>query len=334
MRDAEPDDAAEDTPDTAAARADIEQTRADMSSTIDAIQDKLDPEVLSEQAKDTAHDVTDYAIREAKVAARELTEHAIEQARTAVQEVSGQASAALREATVGKAEHMARSASETAGGVRHTLVETIKANPLPAAVAGLSIGWLYFNRSSGYPTTGYQPPHGYTSYQGDAYRYPSAINSPTPPGGLSGAADQAPAGVGQVTDRVQQTAGQVSGQVQDAAGQVVGQVQETSGQVVEQVQHQAARAQGFLQQQLDQNPLVVGAVTIALGGVLAAMMRPTPQEDELFGETRDRLVGSAQQLTQETMHKVGQVVDQAQTAAKQEAHEQNLLPADDTQMRN
>jgi hypothetical protein len=36
---------------TAAAREDIELTRAEMTCTIDAIQDRLDPEVLSEQAK-------------------------------------------------------------------------------------------------------------------------------------------------------------------------------------------------------------------------------------------------------------------------------------------
>ena len=93
-----------------AAREDIELTRADMTSTIEAIQERLDPEVLSEQAKDTAHDVTDYAIREAKEAAREITENALQQAREVVRDVTGQARLALREATLGKVEHMARSA--------------------------------------------------------------------------------------------------------------------------------------------------------------------------------------------------------------------------------
>src|SRR5690349_12218503 len=133
---------------TTMAREDIEFTRAEMSSTIDAIQDRLDPEVLSEQAKDTAHDVTDYAIREAKEAAREITDHAIAQARAAVQDVTGQAQAALREATIGKVETMARTATETAGGWRESLIETIKANPMPAALVGLGVGWMLLNRPS------------------------------------------------------------------------------------------------------------------------------------------------------------------------------------------
>src|SRR5437764_11602332 len=103
------------------AREDIEFTRAEMSGTIDAIQDRLDPEVLSEQAKDTAHDVTDYAIREAKEAAQEITDHAIAQAREAVQDVTGQAKAALREATIGKVETMARIATDTTGGWRQSM---------------------------------------------------------------------------------------------------------------------------------------------------------------------------------------------------------------------
>jgi len=154
------------TPETEAVREEIEQTRADMSSTIEAIQDRLDPEVLSEQAKETAHDVTDYAIREAKEAAREVAEHAIEQAREAVRDMTGQARTALRGATIGKVETMAHTASETAGGWRSTFTQTVKAHPLPAAIAGLSLGWLFLNRSGG--STGTQAAYPARSYAGAA----------------------------------------------------------------------------------------------------------------------------------------------------------------------
>jgi len=333
----EPDEVVE----TAAAREEIEQTRADMSSTLEAIQEKLDPEALSEQAKDTTREVADHAIREAKVAAQEVADHAIEQGKEAVREITDQAiqqaketvremtdqaKTALREATIGKVETMAKNATETTGGLSHTVVETIKAHPLPAAVAGLSLGWLFLNRSSGAGQPGYQ---GAAAYRAPAY----GQYGPSQRGGPSGTADQIQATVGQVTDRAQQTtgqaldtAGQVAGQVQETAGHMVGQVQDTAGQVVDQAQEQVSRAQGFLQAQLDENPLVVGAVAIALGGVLAAAMHPTRREDQLLGETRDRLLGSAQELTQDTMQKVGRVMGEAQSTAKQEAQKQELLP--------
>lgn len=244
---------------TTAAREDIEATRAEMTTTIDAIQDRLDPEMLSEQAKDTAREVTDYAIREAKDAAREITEHAIEQAKDAVLEITGQATSAVREATLGKVETMARTATETAGGWRQSMFDTIKANPMPAALVGLGFGWMLLNR----------PDNSSTPRSPVFERY-------------SAGAEHAQSTVAQVTD----------------------QMQEAGEQVVEQVQEQASRAQGFLQRQLEENPLLVGAVAVAIGGVLASTVRSTSREDAMLGPTRDRLMGTAKELTQDTLQKV------------------------------
>jgi len=316
---------------TAAAREEIELTRADMTSTIDAIQDKLDPEVLSEQAKDTAHDVTDHAIREAKEAAREITDHAIAQAREAVLDITGQAKTALREATIGKVETMAHTASETAGGWRQTLVETVKANPLPAAVVGLGLGWMFLNRSSEPKSQGAGASYGqreYTSALHSSGVYGGSAYGSMPPerSGVGGLVEGGQQTVGRVADQAQQTMGHMADQVQGTAGQVADQVHETGGQVVDQVQAQASRAQSFLQRQLDENPLLVGAVAVAIGGVLAATVPVTPREDQLMGEARDRVMGTARELTQDTMHKVGRVVDEAQSAAKEEAQHQSLVP--------
>jgi predicted Holliday junction resolvase-like endonuclease len=71
-------------------RQEIEQTRAEMSSTIDAIQQKLSPEVVAEQAKE---------------AAREAVHNTVEHAKEAV-----------REATIGKAEEVVRNVADTAQG--------------------------------------------------------------------------------------------------------------------------------------------------------------------------------------------------------------------------
>jgi Protein of unknown function (DUF3618) len=359
----------EEAQETAVVREEIEQTRAEMSETIDAIQSRLDPEVLTEQAKDTAQEVADRAIQQAKEAVQEVAEraipqakeavqeaadHAIQQAKTAVVEVADHARAALRAATIGKVEDMARNAGETAGGWRHTLMETIKAHPVPSAVAGLSLGWLYLNRSSGSSGArssyqqGYQPasnyrPGGYTGeagYRSGEYRPTGSGSTSTGGNGSSvGAlAERAQETAGRVTDKtqqrvgdavdtVQETAGHVAERAQETAGQVVDTVQETAGQVVDTVQETASRAQGFLQRQLHENPLAVGAAAVALGAALGAAMGTTPQEDKFFGETRDRLMGRAQEATQDTIQKVERVVDEVQHTAKREAQGQSLIPA-------
>jgi hypothetical protein len=293
---------------TGAAREDIELTRAEMTSTIDAIQDRLDPEVLSEQAKDTAHDVTDYAIRQAKEAAREITDHAVMQAREAVRDVTGQAKLALREATIGKVEDMARNATYTAGGWRQSVMDTIKANPMPAALAGLGVGWMLLNRPNG--STG-------SAYAGAAHDAPQTVARVT---------DRTQAKAGEMVEQVQDATGDMVDQVQGAASEAMDQVQETGSQVVGQVQVQASRAQSFLQRQLEENPLIVGAVAVALGGVLAGTVRSTPREDQLLGNARDKVMQAAQEVTHDTVQKVGRVVDEAQIAATDEAKKQDLVP--------
>jgi hypothetical protein len=289
---------------TAATRQEIELTRAEMTSTIDAIHERLDPEALSEHARDTAHDVTDYAIREAKEAAREITAQALTQAKDAVRDITGQATLALREATVGKVENMARTATDSAGGLRHAILETIKVNPLPAALVGLGLGWMFLNRPNG-PTS---------------QRYAS-----TYPQGYGVAAHAPQQTAGQMVERTQAATGQVVDQVQATTGVLMHQMQQTGEQVVEQVQEQASRAQSFLQRQVEENPFLVGAVAVAIGGVFAGTVPSTSREDEVLGDTHDRVMGGARELTQETMHKLGRVVDEAQSRAKEEAREQSLV---------
>jgi hypothetical protein len=69
--------------------------------------------------------------------------------------------------------------------------------------------------------------------------------------------------------------------------------------------------------------MLVGAVAIAVGGVLAGTVRSTPGEDQYLGEARDRLVGSARDLTQDTMHKVGRVMEDVQHAATDAVREES-----------
>lgn len=72
----------------------IEQTRAEMSETIDAIQTLLTPERLTEDAKDVASDVAE----QAKDAALEAVDHAVQEAKTLAQEWGELASVAALEA--------------------------------------------------------------------------------------------------------------------------------------------------------------------------------------------------------------------------------------------
>ncbi|HUE95463.1 MAG TPA: DUF3618 domain-containing protein [Longimicrobiaceae bacterium] len=51
----------------------------------------------------------------------------------------------LHDATVGKAEHMASRAVHRADETRHSIMDTLRDNPLPAAMVGIGLGWLMVN---------------------------------------------------------------------------------------------------------------------------------------------------------------------------------------------
>jgi gas vesicle protein len=271
-------------------RAQIEQTRSEMSTTIDAIQEKLSPGNIAQQAKDT-----------------------------------------VKEATVGKAQEMVSNAGSGAKGFGSGLVETVKANPVPAAIAGIGLGWLFMSGrkqnsgsdsySSGYPA-GYNPgrrgqyvdygsSYGTTNYSGSG-QYGSQ-NTGTNFG------SQAQNSVSSVASGVQDTASQVVSNVQDTASQVASNVQDQAGQLADTAQYGAQRAQTAFQQSLNSNPLGVGVVALALGAAIGLSIPESDKENQLFGDTRDTVVQQAQQTMQEKAQQVQTVAQQAVGAAKDAA---------------
>ncbi len=119
-------------------RAGIEQTRTDMTGTINAIQEKLNPQALMDQAKDTLQDTTANILEQAKDTVREVTTGIVDNAKDTV-----------REATVGRVEHMVSNATDSAKSTSSNVVELIKHNPLPAAALGLGLGWLFSRNKVG-----------------------------------------------------------------------------------------------------------------------------------------------------------------------------------------
>jgi gas vesicle protein len=119
-------------------RADIERTRAQMSETIGAIQDKLRPDELKHQAAQQLHEV--------KEKLKEELREQIDELKDKVKDEIREAKDKLRDATVGRVETMVHNASDTVENVGGSFIETVKANPIPAAMVGVGLAWLLVNR--------------------------------------------------------------------------------------------------------------------------------------------------------------------------------------------
>ncbi|MDQ2784723.1 MAG: DUF3618 domain-containing protein [Chloroflexota bacterium] len=300
----------------------IEQTRVEMSGTIDALQERLNPDRLKEQVTE--------AVQEQIAAAKEHMTDAVQEQ---VEMVKGN----IHDATIGRAEEMVSNVGKSG------LVETIKQNPIPAALAGLGIGWLLMNRQQGasgdrgggsgraYYAGGGQPFDG----RGQSYRAGSYGYGQEPGYGrgqayygagqqgddqslgdrVGGVAGQAKDKVGDVTGQAKDTVTDAASQAKDRVGQFTGQAQDQVGEWGGQVQYGAQQAKSRFDQTLHENPLAVSAAVVALGLAVGLSLPDTSLEDKLMGEARDNVMEKAQSTAQETMQKVGQVAQQVQQTA-------------------
>ncbi len=272
-------------------RAEIEATRSQMSGTVDAIQAKLSPQNVQETTQNVVTQVKEAALEVADTV-RERVKHDI------------------RNATVGKVERMVGNMSETTRGASSSILETIKQNPIPAALVGVGLAWLMMNKSNGSADSR-------QGYQRDYYRqydYNDSFEDRSRSGRMAGVANKAE---------------HVVGDVKEKASDVVERVQDRADQLSDRIQDGAQQAKFKSADAFQGNPLVIGAVAIALGAAVGSMLPETQRENELMGEMRDKLINQASDVVQEKLGQVQQVakeaVNAAKDTAKSEARSQGLV---------
>ncbi|MGI6208011.1 MAG: DUF3618 domain-containing protein [Anaerolineae bacterium] len=277
-------------------REDIEDTRAEMSETVDALQERLSPERLRQEATIT-----------------------------------------VREATIGRAEDMAERASKRARSFTSTLMDTVKSNPVPAALAGIGLGWLameYRSRPTGY-TRYYETPRRYreeprTYRTGERERYRGEAR-----GRVEGMAEEA-------RSRAEEVAEEARSRAQEMGAEARERVSEMADQAREEVEHlgeeaweraervgyearrQARRARSEVMEAIEESPLAVGAVALALGAAAGLALPRTRQEEELFAPARERIMERAGEMIEQTSEKLEQVTQRVEEEVKEATEEEGL----------
>lgn len=221
------------------------------------------------------------------------------------QNIAEEAKEKIREATVGKVEKIVDEAGQTAQRTGNTLMETVIQNPVPAALAGLGIGWLALrmrdqstNGSRSSWNSGSRGQYGYSNDYGR-----SAGSDPMDR--ARGIADKALGGAQDVADDAVGRAHDVGSNVQRAAQTAV-----------EGTQQKVQEAQWQLDRTLNDNPLALGALALGVGAAVALAIPDTQKERELMGEQRDKLVEKVSTVA-------SQALDQAQTKAHEVAEQVN-----------
>jgi ribosome recycling factor len=274
--------------------AQIEQTRAQMGHTIDEIQVRLSPEYIKQQTQET-----------------------------------------IREATVGKVEKMANQAERKVKNWRRDAMGTVKENPIPVALIGIGLGWLLMKDGNGngdYDSY-YQRPYGSGSgyqsynrqegryYQGDMYgdRYEGRDTMDNAKDWAGDKASSIKNKAEHTVDKVQQKGEEAIDTIREKAEHTAEQTQETIHNAEMEARRQMYRAKRTFWDTLNEKPLTLGIAALAAGAVVGLALPGTRLEDQLLGDTRDRLMEDAKREAKETARKVQNVAEQAKDAATEEA---------------
>jgi ElaB/YqjD/DUF883 family membrane-anchored ribosome-binding protein len=227
---------------------------------------------------------------------------------------------------------------------------SVRDNPLPLLLIGAGIGWLMMSggsRSGGTTSSmGASPSrsigtgstrvrvYGGGAESGDSLAGRTSAAMGAARDSVAGAADRAIDKAGEAYRSVADAAGSATDSVRDAAGAVADSLRGAAESVTDRVmgsgQEVQARA-GALGDEARQGvtwlmreqPLVLGAIGVALGAAVGALLPGTEAEDRLMGETRDavadRVQTTAQQGYERLKDTAGEHVEQAKAAVGQAA---------------
>lgn len=253
----------------------IRETRSQMDSTLDAIQQKLSP-----------HNLTDELI------------------------------------------HYVRNGG--ANEFAQNLNEAVKRNPVPVALMGIGMAWLMMSGKEGR----YAPDRAPASsgqfgrkLSDVANRLSSAASAGRER--LSSGRESVGHAGGSMRERashagssMRERASHAGSSMRDQAASLSAGARERAARISDSARYGAHRARGGFETALREQPLLVGAIGIAIGAALGSLLPPTRQEDEWLGDTRDRLAGQAKQQANLQLRKGKQIAKAAGEAATSAAEEE------------
>lgn len=177
-------------------------------------------------------------------------------------------------------ERVLHSGKDAGGEFARNLGETVKANPVPSVLTAAGLLWLYAGKDKSAQSV--RVTHGDTTQAGSD------------------------AGIGQ------RFSGKL-GEVRHRAG-------DTAHDARQAIAQRAHQARDGMRHMLDDNPLAVGAMAVAAGALLGAMLPRTEAENRLMGEASDEATRKAKELRDRTL-------DEAERADRQATRQAAARPS-------
>ena len=218
---------------------------------------------------------------------------------------------------------------QSAGGYASNLGATVKQNPVPFTMLGISLAWLMAAGKTGprYQEYEFEEPSGPSAMD----RLGSAISSAGEKVGdaVQGVKDRAAGVSGKIGDTVH-GAGERARDAGAWARDTGSSARVSIGQWTADARDRYYRARHGFESTFNEYPLILGALGIAVGAALGASLPSTRREDQWMGSMSDDFVDQTKRTVKQeydkNVDKVQSVANRAMEAAKDEAAKQDLMP--------
>jgi len=277
-------------------QAQIEETRSQMGETIDAIQERLSLQNISEQVKEQVSEQISSALETAKDS--------------------------VYSATIGNLGKVGKFMQEFGKEVSKTeVVKTARSNPFPLVLIGLGVGLLAYELSGKNKRRNYR----YQKHEDKNRDYAdrnrqygsSAMSSLKSAGStLSGTASNAYSSVSETTgnalESVKDAANSAYGNVTDAANRAYSSVSDYASTAYDRAGEYGTQAREQYDYYIEENPLAIGAVALAVGAAVGMAIPSTRYENQVMGEYSQQLLDRAQTAAGDLVDRVKEVATEAQ----------------------
>jgi len=194
-----------------------------------------------------------------------------------------------------------------------TAVEQLRENPVPIALIGLGVAWLALSQTrrpargaGGYQAAGYYP-----TYEG--YDEEETLRAK-----VKAKADAAKAKLADTAEKAKAKLADAQHQAADGVSGLRGKAEEYAHVAQEKAGEYGREARRRFDDTLDSEPLVIGAIGLAVGAAIGASLPSTPVERRYIGPARSKVADRAKASFDE----VKDVAQRAYGQVKDELHRQ------------
>ncbi|ENA29660.1 MULTISPECIES: DUF3618 domain-containing protein [Pseudomonas] len=205
----------------------------------------------------------------------------------------------------------------------NNLGSTIKANPVPTLLTSVGLMWMMMgqNRSQPYTNAGMSSTGIVDSLRDKASGLSDTLHDKA--NSMSGAVHDKTDSMRTQTQGFKDKAADMRSSTSDSMSSARQTVSEKAQTASETMRNQTAKAKSGFQYMLEEQPLALGAIGIAVGALLGATLPATERENRLMGKTSDRITDKVKMKAEQGYAKateVGQdLADQATNRVKEEA---------------